>query len=47
MDQLLAVYLTEGTLYMNDIILIDITNSYLLYIVIDIHILFLFSEGRV
>ena len=34
MDQLLAVYLTEGILYINDILLIDIIKVYLCYIYI-------------
>ena len=41
MDQLLAVNLTEGILYMNNIILIDITKS-LFVIYIHIYINFCF-----
>ena len=44
MEQLLAVYLTEGILYVNDILLIDITNSifviYCIYIYIYIYVHF-------
>ena len=42
-DQLLAVYLTEGILYVNNILLIDIVNSLLFYR----YNSFLFSEGGV